>query len=220
MDDLDLDFGESARDQPVNVLPVDGEAWDYGVVFERAEATRFLRVFLEEVPWQHDEAVIYGKHIVTARQVAWYGDENYEYRYSGKTRTAMAWTPELRAIRERVEALCGERFNSCLLNLYADGSQGMAWHHDDEKGLGRNATIASVSFGARRAFDFRHKESREKVRIFLEAGSLLVMRGRTQSCWQHQVPKALRVREPRVNLTFRRMLERETQVGREEGRIF
>ena len=206
---------------PRNILPFDGETILHGVVFDGAEAARLMDVLRKETPWKHDEAVMFGKHIVTARKVAWYGDQHYDYTYSGKTRTALSWTPELLAIRKRVESLTGASYNSCLLNLYHDGSQGMGWHHDDEKGLGTNSNIASVSFGAARRFDFRHKSSGEKVSVILESGSLLEMRGRTQSCWQHQLPKSAKVREPRVNLTFRRMIVDQTRLGRpsESGRI-
>ncbi|GAA5482733.1 alpha-ketoglutarate-dependent dioxygenase AlkB family protein [Haloferula sargassicola] len=211
---MELDFPEA--DLPRNLLPYDGESLYYGRIFSTAQAEEFLRCFLASIPWQHDEAVMFGKHIVTARKVAWYGDARYDYTYSGKTRTARVWTPELLAIKQEVERLGGSSYNSCLLNLYADGSQGMGWHHDDEKGLGPDSDIASVSFGAERRFDFRHKLSKEKVSVFLPSGSLLIMRGRTQACWQHQVPKAMRVTEPRVNLTFRRMLIAETRIAGED----
>lgn len=203
---FELGMGRDDAGEPRNVLPRDGESIYFGPLFAREEADAWLRYFLEEIPWKHDEAVIYGRHIVTARKVAWYGDRNFDYTYSGRTRTALVWTEELRQLKGKVEAWAGSRYNSCLLNLYQDGSQGMAWHHDDEKGLGRNSNIASLSFGAERRFDFRHKESREKVSVQLEHGSLLVMRGETQARWQHQVPKTARVSRPRVNLTFRRML--------------
>ncbi|YCM46767.1 alpha-ketoglutarate-dependent dioxygenase AlkB [Verrucomicrobiaceae bacterium 227] len=209
--DLGLDFGEERF--PRNILPQDGEAIEHGVVFSSEVAERYLEVLLTEVPWRHDEARMFGKEIVTARKVAWYGDRNYDYTYSGRTRTALIWTPALREIKEVVERHSGAVYNSCLLNLYADGSQGMGWHHDDEKGLGKNSTIASVSFGATRRFDLRHNRTREKISCFLESGSLLVMQGRTQSFWQHQVPKSLKVTAPRVNLTFRRMIESETRIG-------
>lgn len=203
---FELGIGRDDAEEPRNVLPRDGESIYFGPLFAREDADAWLRYFLEEIPWKHDEAVIYGRHIVTARKVAWYGDRNFDYTYSGRTRTALVWTEELRQLKGKVEAWAGARYNSCLLNLYQDGSQGMAWHHDDEKGLGRNSNIASLSFGAERRFDFRHKESREKVSVQLEHGSLLVMRGETQARWQHQVPKTARVSRPRVNLTFRRML--------------
>ncbi|MBK1833000.1 alpha-ketoglutarate-dependent dioxygenase AlkB family protein [Roseibacillus ishigakijimensis] len=216
---MELDFPET--DLPRSVLPYDGDTTYYGPIFTRRKAEDYLRVLLDEIPWQHDEAVIFGKHIVTARKVAWYGDARYDYTYSGRTRTARPWTPELLEIKTEVERLGGSTYNSCLLNLYADGTQGMGWHHDDEKGLGKNSDIASVSFGATRRFDFRHKASKEKVSLPLPPGSLLIMRGITQACWQHQLPKSKKIIEPRVNLTFRHMLLSETRIAGEDesGRI-
>ena len=191
---------------PFNVLPRDGEAIYHGVTFDLPQADDFLESLLRDIPWRHDEAIMFGKHIVTARKVAWYGDENYSYTYSGHNHVALKWTESLLAIKTVVEEIADYSYNSCLLNLYLDGSQGMGWHHDDEKGLGKNANIASVSFGAERRFDFRHKQSREKVSVMLEHGSLLIMRGTTQSNWQHQIPKSKKITSPRINLTFRRML--------------
>ena len=191
---------------PFNVLPKDGEAIYHGVIYDHPEADRFFQTLSKDIPWRHDEAIMFGKHIVTARQVAWYGDENYSYTYSGHNHVALKWSTELLSIKQVVENIAGYTYNSCLLNLYEDGTQGMGWHHDDEKGLGKNANIASVSFGAERRFDFRHKQSREKVSVMLEHGSLLIMRGTTQSNWQHQIPKTKKVTSPRINLTFRRML--------------
>lgn len=190
-----------------NLLPFDGIVNDYGVVFAPDEADGFLRYLLECIPWQHDEAVIYGKRITTARKVAWYGDAAFDYRYSGATRTALPWSNELLAIKAQVEAriatISPTRFNSCLLNLYADGSQGMAWHSDDEASLGHNSVIASLSFGAARKFALRHKRTGDKREMLLQHGQLMVMRGATQSHWQHAIMKSARVHTPRVNLTFR-----------------
>lgn len=211
---MELDFSET--DVPRNILPYDGESIYFGRIFSAEKAEEYLQCFLSKISWQHDEAMIFGKHIITARKVAWFGDAHYDYTYSGRTRTARVWTPELLEIKQEVERLGGSHYNSCLLNLYADGSQGMAWHHDDEKGLGVNSDIASVSFGAVRRFDFRHKRTKEKVSQHLPAGSLLIMRGRTQACWQHQVPKSKKIMEPRVNLTFRRMLLAETRIAKED----
>jgi len=191
---------------PYQILPYDGDTQYLGRCYNNTDADTYLEYFLNHVSWKHDEAMIYGRHYVTARKIAWYGDHNYAYKYSGKTRVAILWTQELLEIKERIENLTGVTYNSCLLNLYEDGTQGMGWHHDDEKGLGKNCNIASVTFGAERRFDMRHKKSREKVSIRLEHGSLLVMAGTTQSCWQHQLPKTTKVTQPRVNLTFRKML--------------
>jgi len=190
---------------PYNILPEDGETIYHGKIYDNPEANEILCYLIEQIPWKHDEVKIYGKHIITARKVAWYGDQNYDYTYSGSTRTALQWTPELLNIKQLAESHSRVAYNSCLLNLYVDGSQGMAWHSDDEKCLGKDTNIASLSFGAQRRFDLRHKGTREKVSVQLEHGSLLVMQGATQAHWQHQIAKTKKVTTPRVNLTFRTM---------------
>ncbi len=194
-------FGEHA-DPQVNLLPCDGIVNDYGSVFTD-EADALLAWLLAEIPWQHDEIRLYGKRIVTARRIAWYGDDAFDYRYSGVNHRARIWTPPLRALRDRVDTLVGVHFNSCLLNRYEDGNQGMAWHSDDEAELGPETAIASVSFGATRKFAFRHRHTRQKVEMLLHHGQLIVMRGQTQAHWQHALMKSTRVTQPRVNLTFR-----------------
>jgi len=173
---------------------------------EAGQAGEYLARLLREIEWRHDEAVIFGRHIVTKRKVAWYGDNTYTYTYSNITRQALPWTADLLALKRLTERLTGARYNSCLLNLYHDGDEGMAWHSDDEKELEPNGAIASLSFGAERRFLFRHRESKEQVEVSLAAGSLLVMRGTTQTYWLHSLPKMKKVRSPRVNLTFRTML--------------
>jgi alkylated DNA repair dioxygenase AlkB len=190
----------------VNLLPFDGAADYYGKVLLAADARGYLERLLTNVAWRNDEAVIFGRHIITKRKVAWYGDDNYSYKYSGRTRQALDWTPDLLELRERVEALTGKRYNSCLLNLYHDGDEGMAWHSDDEKTLEPDGAIASLSLGAERKFSFRHQKTRQVISIQLEAGSLLVMHGATQDHWHHALPKTKKVTQPRINLTFRKMI--------------
>lgn len=193
-------------DEVVNLLPFDGRADYYGQVMAAAEATRYLGQLMSEIEWRNDEAVIFGRHIVTRRKVAWYGDNTYTYTYSNITRQALPWTADLLALKKLAERVTGARYNSCLLNLYHDGDEGMAWHSDDEKELEPDGAIASLSFGAERRFLFRHRESKETIEVMLAAGSLLVMRGATQTHWLHSLPKMKKVRTPRVNLTFRTML--------------
>ena len=190
----------------VNLLPFDGQADYYGQVMAAEEAERYMERLMSEIEWRNDEAVIFGRHIVTKRKVAWYGDNTYTYTYSNITRQALPWTADLLALKELAGRLTGARYNSCLLNLYHDGDEGMAWHSDDEKELEPDGAIASLSFGAERRFLFRHRQSKEKLEVLLAAGSLLVMRGTTQTHWLHSLPKMKKVRSPRVNLTFRTML--------------
>ncbi|WP_374163634.1 alpha-ketoglutarate-dependent dioxygenase AlkB [Arcticibacter sp. MXS-1] len=188
-----------------NLLPYDGTVNYYGRIIASSEADRFLNILLDSIEWKNDEAVIFGKRIITKRKVAWYGDCDFEYTYSNVTKRALPWTDELLALKNLAEQVLGEQFNSCLLNLYHDGSEGMAWHSDDEKDLVKDGAIGSLSFGAERKFSFKHKQSKEVVSLRLEHGSLLVMKGCTQSSWLHRLPPTKVVSQARVNLTFRRM---------------
>lgn len=189
-----------------NLLPYEGTVHYHGKIFNQEKSEYYLQYLLEEIPWKNDEAFIFGKHFVTKRKVAWYGDKNYSYTYSGATKQALTWTPELLELKKIAEEKTGATYNSCLLNLYHDGEEGMAYHSDDEKALGKNSAIASLSFGAQRKFLFRHKKTKDRIAIFLEAGSLLVMKGETQQNWVHRLPPTKKVKRPRVNLTFRLMV--------------
>jgi alkylated DNA repair dioxygenase AlkB len=169
------------------------------------EAENYLHILLNTIEWKNDEAFILGKHIITKRKVAWYGNDNYSYTYSNTTKQALSWTSELLQLKTLAEKLSGATFNSCLLNLYHNGDEGMAWHSDDEKALAKNGIIASLSFGAERKFSFKHKQTKETVSLLLEQGSLLVMKGATQTNWLHRLPPTKKINTPRVNLTFRTM---------------
>jgi alkylated DNA repair dioxygenase AlkB len=141
---------------------------------------------------------------VTKRKTAWYGDSNYVYNYSNTEKKALPWTSELAKLKQVVEILLNIKFNSCLMNLYHDGNEGMGWHSDDEKSIEEDSTIASVSFGAERKFSFKHKQSKKIISILLEHGSLLLMKEGTQKNWLHSLPKSTKITLPRINLTFRR----------------
>jgi len=188
-----------------NLLPFDGEVRYLGPVLSPAMADDAEAMLRAEVPWARDELVMFGRRVVTAREVAWHGDAGLSYRYSGVTKHPHPWFPGLEALRSLVASLAGTRFNSCLLNLYHDGSQGMGWHSDDESEIVPESCIASLSLGAARKFVFRHKRSRDQVRIVLEHGGLLLMRGPTQTHWHHTLPKSKSVTQERINLTFRLM---------------
>ena len=153
--------------------------------------------------WQPDEGMLFGQYYRTQRQVAWYGDEQYQYRYSGALKQAHVWQPALWRLKQQVEQWVGHPFNSCLANLYQDGTQGLGWHSDDEPNLGKNTVIASLSFGATRKFSFKHKHTANKVDLLLQSGQLLVMRGQTQQYWKHALMKSNKIIQPRINLTFR-----------------
>ncbi len=189
--------------ETTNLLPRGGTVNYYGKILSAFSADRFLKRLLENIAWRSDEAVIFGRHILTKRKVAWYGDMDFEYTYSNTQKTAITWTPDLLELKGIAEKATGETFNSCLLNLYHDGSEGVGWHSDGEKDLKENGAIASLSFGAERRFLFRNKKSRETIEVWLEHGSLLVMKDATQTYWLHRLPTTKSIKTPRVNLTFR-----------------
>lgn len=193
-------------DASINLLPKDGIVNYYGTIFSANEANRYFDVLMKTIEWKNDEAVIFGKHFITKRKVAWYADHKYDYTYSNITKAALPWTKELLELKKIAEEKTGETYNSCLLNLYHDGDEGMAWHSDDEKMLGKDSAIASLSFGAERIFKFKHKQTKEVVSLVLEHGSLLVMKGTTQTNWLHRLPKTTKATTPRINLTFRTMV--------------
>jgi alkylated DNA repair dioxygenase AlkB len=189
-----------------NLLPYDGQADYYGRVLSPHQAQEYLNKLMNAIEWRNDEAVIFGKRIITKRKVAWYGDENYSYTYSNTTKQAHLWTPELLELKRLTESVSGATYNSCLLNLYHNGDEGMTWHSDAEKELELHGAIASLSFGAERKFSFKHKKTGVTAGCLLEAGSLLVMRGTTQTHWMHALPKTKKVTKPRINLTFRKIV--------------
>lgn len=191
----------------INLLPADGIVLYYGKVFAQQQAQHYLERLLNTIEWRNDEAVIFGKHIVTKRKVAWYGDKNYDYTYSNTTKQALLWTDELIELKTLTEKLTGATYNSCLLNLYHNGNEGMAWHSDGEKMLAKNGSIASLSFGAERKFSFKHKVNKQTHSLILEHGSLLEMKGETQTNWLHRLPPTKTTQKPRVNLTFRTIVE-------------
>ena len=198
-----MDLFNNEIDSSRNLLPKDGIVNYYGKLLTHLEATKYFDCLYKTIEWKNDQAIIYGKLIVTKRKVAWYGDLDLEYTYSNITKKALRWTKELLELKSIAEERTGEKFNSCLLNLYHNGGEGMAWHSDAEKDLKKNGVIGSMSFGAERKFGFKHKATKETVSVILEHGSLLVMKGTTQTNWQHQLPPTKIIIRPRINLTFR-----------------
>jgi len=198
-----MDLFDNEPDFLKNRLPKDGCVNYYGKLFTHQEATHYFDRLMQTIDWKNDQAIIFGKLIVTKRKVAWYGETDFEYTYSNTTKRALKWTPELLQLKSIVEEKTGETFNSCLLNLYHTGEEGMAWHSDGEKDLKKDGAIGSLSFGAERSFSFKHKTSKETVSIILEHGSLLVMKDTTQTHWLHRLPPTKKVHKARINLTFR-----------------
>lgn len=198
---------EDSIDKTKNWLPYDGTVNYHGKLMSDAAADVYLKILLETIEWRNDEAVLFGKKIITKRKVAWYGGERFAYTYSNTTKHALPWTKELLDLKSLAEKESGETFNSCLLNLYHDGDEGMAWHSDGETDLKKDGAIASLSFGAERKFAFKHKQSKEKVELILVHGSLLIMKDTTQTHWLHRLPPSKKVKAARVNLTFRTIVE-------------
>jgi alkylated DNA repair dioxygenase AlkB len=186
-----------------NLLPYGGTVNYYGKIMPVVHADRWLARLLDQIEWKNDEAIIFGRRIITKRKVAWYGDEHFEYTYSNTMKRALPWTAGLLELKGITENISGESFNSCLLNLYHDGNEGMAWHSDGEKDLKEDGAIGSMSFGAERKFLFRNKKSKETIGLVLDHGSLLLMKDATQTNWLHRLPPAKAIKTARVNLTFR-----------------
>lgn len=202
-----MDLFNQTIDKTKNWLPYGGTVNYYGKLFSHKAANNYLEKLLNTIEWRNDEAVIFGKKIITKRKVAWYGEKPFEYTYSNTTKYALLWTKELLELKTWIEKETGETFNSCLLNLYHSGEEGMAWHSDGEKDLKKDGAIASLSFGAERKFAFKHKQTKEKVELLLEHGSLLVMKDTTQTNWLHRLPPTKKISTPRVNLTFRTIVK-------------
>jgi len=186
-----------------NILPFDGITNYHGKILNSQQCAFFYEAFMRTIHWKNDEAFIFGKHFITKRKVAWYGESEFSYTYSKVTKRAMLFTEELLNLKKIIEKESNATYNSCLLNLYHTGEEGMAWHSDDEKMLKKNGEIASVTLGAARKFSFKHKETKQKVDVLLESGSLLVMKDTTQTHWLHRLPPTKKVNSPRINLTFR-----------------
>jgi alkylated DNA repair dioxygenase AlkB len=168
------------------------------------EANTLLTSLLQKTPWRQDEIRIFGKTHPQPRLTALFGNNGNSYSYSGITMDPEPFTPELKDLKEKVEQRCGHAFTTCLLNLYRDGNDSNGWHADDEKELGTNPVIASVSLGETRVFHLKHRRQKSlRYRMRLVHGSLLVMRGPMQHHWLHQIPKTRKPVKPRINLTFR-----------------
>ena len=187
----------------------DGEVWFMPNFMPPLKAKEYFNKLINTINWKQEEIKMYGKVFSVPRKTAWYGYEGFNYTYSGIKCNPDPWTEELLDIKKVIEHfLPEEKFNSVLLNLYRDGNDKVSWHADDETGLGKNPTIASVSLGTTRRFDLKHKEDPEqKLKLELTPGSLVVMKGALQHNWLHQIPVQKRVKEPRINLTFRTIRE-------------
>ena len=189
-----------------NILPRNGFVSYLPRVLTELECAHFMSQLKTSLEWESDQLIIFGKKLTTRRKFAWVGDAQCTYTYSGVKKNPQAWVPELQPLKTLAEELAQSELNSCLLNFYHDGNDGMGWHSDDEKELDQHSSIVSLSLGAERKFTFRHKADKTTIPIYLENGSALIMRSPTQEYWQHALPKTKTVSTPRMNLTFRKIL--------------
>ena len=192
-----------------NLLPYDGKVNDLGVIID--DATALYNTLLNELPWQPDIVTLFGKTHITTRKIVWMGDTDADYQYSGHVRQTVPWSDIVFHVKQKIEQALAEigvttNFNTCLLNYYPSGADGMGYHADDEKELGQHPVIASLSLGATRKFVFKHKKTQDKVELYLESGQLVVMHGDTQTFWKHTITKTKTVDAGRISLTFRHML--------------
>jgi alkylated DNA repair dioxygenase AlkB len=172
------------------------------------ESVSLFQYLLDNLAWTNDTARIYGQTIITKRKIVWYSDYNLNYNYSGANRVGDGqWDPEVYKIKQYLEAQTKQTYNSCLLNLYHNGQEGMSWHSDDQNHLIPNTPVAIISLGVSRYFKLRLNSDRKHTihKILLEQGSLITMSGQTQLYWQHEIPKMLSVKDIRISLTFRSM---------------
>lgn len=197
--------------QFTKLISQDGSADYLSHFYSVSMANKLMESLLSEVELTQGQIYLFGKEVAEPRLKAWYGDSEAMYRYSGASHQARPWTPVLLKIKEDVEKVCKRSFNSVLVNYYRNGEDYMGPHRDDEKELGQKPIIASVSFGAERDFVFKHKDTKERVVVSLENGSLLLMQEGLQDSWYHGLPKRVRLQEGRLNLTFRNILDKNAK---------
>lgn len=191
--------------KPNNLAPYDGELYLSKAFYGQAESDRLFAALTSQLDWQEESIFIYGRWRKVPRLMCWYGDPDAHYQYSGVNHQPKPWLADLQTIKERVEQHCHCSFNSVLGNLYRGGQDSMGYHADNEKELGGNPLIASLSFGAERLFKLRHRNGYQ-LDLPLGHGDLLVMAGSLQHHWQHALPKTKQPKTPRINLTFRKIL--------------
>lgn len=185
------------------LLPGDGSAVLFPDFLCESDADNYFSGLHNNTPWEQNFIRLFGKEVSEPRLSTWHAEADLPYTYSGVPRTPHPWKEPLSSLRTACEAHTGQSFNGALLNLYRTGQDAMGWHSDDEAVNGPNPVIASISLGAERRFDFRHKQSREMISVVLPHGSLLVMSGACQTFWLHRIAKTTRQTEPRINVTFR-----------------
>lgn len=192
------------QNNSTNLLPKDGEVFLFNNFFDTELSNQFLQKLLQTIQWRQDYIKLFGKTHPVPRLTALYGDDRKTYTYSGILMNPLPWTDELFVIKNSIEKVAKVSFTSVLINLYRNGNDSNGWHSDNEKELGQNPVIGSVSFGSTRIFKIRHLQDKAlEKKILLTHGSFLLMQGSTQHFWEHQIPKTAKTFTPRINLTFR-----------------
>jgi alkylated DNA repair dioxygenase AlkB len=192
--------------EPLSLLPYQGEALFFPGFLAQTEADRLFRFLLDHISWQQQSIRIFGRSVMQPRLTASFADEGVSYVYSGIALASETWNPELADLKRRIEKATGCTFNTALLNLYRDGNDSMGWHRDNERELGPEPVVASLSLGATRRFLLREYHNKSnRIAVELSHGSLLLMRGECQEYWEHSVPKTKSVTEERINITFRQV---------------
>ena len=189
-----------------NIINQDGEVISYGKIFSDELSAQIFDELSNKISWMNETVIMFGKAITTKRKVAFYANEGISYTYSKITKNALQWLPALEQVKLTIEQYTGQKYNACLLNYYHNGNEGMGWHADNERELGINPVIASVSLGSARRFDLKHTTTGELKQLILPHGSLLLMGGTMQHNWKHCIAKTTKIHQPRINLTFRMLV--------------
>lgn len=196
----------NSKNAGVNLVPYDGELYLWRSYYPADAAEHYFKLLIQGLDWQTERLFLFGRWVQVPRLMAWYGDSDAVYRYSGQIHQPLAWIEPLVALKQTMDAVCQHSFNSVLANLYRDGRDSMGCHADNEPELGQQPLIASLSFGETRLLRFRHNHSAYKFDIELKSGDLLVMAGSLQENWRHELPKTRQAKQARINLTFRQIL--------------
>jgi alkylated DNA repair dioxygenase AlkB len=196
----------SEHDPIQSLISFDGKLFLIPGFYQTEKADFYFERLYNTLGWQSEKLFIFGRQVLTPRLMAWYGDKQAVYRYSGVNHLPNEWTAELLQLKTDVETSCQHKFNSVLANLYRHGQDSMAYHADNEKELGENPTIASLNFGESRLIRFKHNKTADKLQLELAHGDLLIMAGSIQHHWKHEAPKTRAAKTARINLTFRQII--------------
>lgn len=188
-----------------NILPFDGELYLVSHFYQQHEAEQLFTLLLQSLAWQQEQIFLYGRWLKVPRLMCWYGDQQAEYKYSGVNHQPLPWIEPLSLIKDKIQSYYPCVFNSVMANLYRDGNDSMGCHADDEKELGENPLIASLSLGEQRLLKFRHQKTKQVFDVTLSNGDLLLMTGEIQHHWRHELPKTKKLKTERINLTYRQV---------------